>query len=91
MEPSRYAITTSRKALRYAKQTEFHRAPKTPGNILEALPCNLEVIWKLLKHKEGLGSHREAWSNYQSTGTSSSVAISTESWLLREFILFIYG
>ncbi|KAD6796217.1 hypothetical protein E3N88_07113 [Mikania micrantha] len=36
-----------------------------------------------LKHKEGLGSHREAWSNHQPTEISSSVAIPTESKLLR--------
>ncbi|KAD5960573.1 hypothetical protein E3N88_12045 [Mikania micrantha] len=62
---SRYATTlgesirgTRRKP--GADTPESHRAPKTPGNILEALPFNLEVIWS---H----GNKEEAWEAIETT------------------------
>ncbi|KAD5960569.1 hypothetical protein E3N88_12041 [Mikania micrantha] len=81
MDSSRYATFPPRKASRYASQTGS-RDSRIPSryeiNIFDRASRRYPYTFlDDLKLEEGARSHREAWSNHQSTGTPTSVAIPT--------------
>ncbi|KAD6119257.1 hypothetical protein E3N88_10528 [Mikania micrantha] len=55
------------------------QASKPPGSIIEAIPCNLKCCWSPWSLEVEQGSYKRP----STTGTSSSVAIPTESCYLR--------